>query len=284
MGYAVAALPTTHSLEIRNDEFAYAVRARLLLPLFNPGDRDALPADDERTCRGCNKPTDAVHGWHMFTCKTLAPSVTRLSHRLGDAAVVLRRQAGRPDAVHHGKRIARRILEGATGRCGKLAVDEVFDRKPGRLPLEADDAYTAPGGTTIISDTHVIIPDRDVNADAHGAALEVGMARKTRHYEANYDVPEGGAKHMIYERFGAVHVVTKSVLAGFAKAKAQRLGIAESFSVLRTLQEFGVIFMRDLGYSMKLYAELGAPRPRPGAGVASRARLQHSHPLSEQDD
>ena len=110
------------------------------------------------------------------------------------------------------------------------------------------------------------------------------MARKTRHYEANYDVPEGGAKHMIYERFGAVHVVTKSVLAGFAKAKAQRLGIAESFSVLRTLQEFGVIFMRDLGYSMKLYAELGAPRPRPGAGVASRARLQHSHPLSEQDD
>ena len=55
MGYSVAALPTRPSLMIRNPDYVWAVRARLLLPLFNPGDRDALPASDERLCRGCTK-------------------------------------------------------------------------------------------------------------------------------------------------------------------------------------------------------------------------------------
>ena len=70
MGYSVAALPTRPSLAIRNEEYVWAVRARLLLPLFNPGDRDALPTSDERLCRGCTKPADVIHGWHMFTCSS----------------------------------------------------------------------------------------------------------------------------------------------------------------------------------------------------------------------
>ena len=73
---------------------------------------------------------------------------------------------------------------------------------------------------------------------------------------------------MVYERLGAVHEETRAVLARFAKAKAERLRIDESVCVLRTLQEFGAIFLRDLGYSMRVYAELCAPHPRLGAAWA----------------
>jgi hypothetical protein len=262
MGYSVAALPTRPSLAIRNEEYVWAVRARLLLPLFNPGDRDALPASDERLCRGCTKPADVIHGWHMFTCSSIAPSVSRLSHKLAEAATTLRRAAGFPDMVHLGKRVPRIYDEHSANRCGRLSVCPVFDRKPGMPRREADDAYTAPGGSPIISDTHVITPDREMSSDVHGAALADGMALKTDLYEASYIIPAGGAKHMIYERLGAVHEETRAVLTRFAKAKAERLRIDESVCVLRTLQEFGAIFLRSLGYSMRTYAELCAPHPR----------------------
>jgi hypothetical protein len=290
MGYAVAALPTSPSLVICDREYEWAVRARLLLPLFNPGDRDALPAADERLCRGpgCRKPTDPIHGWHMFTCSSLAPSVSRLSHTLADAATTLRRAAGFPDMVHLGKRVVRRVDKHTTGRCGKLAVDAIFDRRPNKPALEADDAYTAPGGTPIISDTHVITPDRELDNAVHGAALKTGMSVKTDLYENNYVIPAGSAKHMIYERLGAVHVDTRAVLVKFAKAKAQRCQIEESVSVQRTLQEFGAIFLRDLGYSMRVYAELCAPHPRliGGAGAVGQggprgSELQQSQSQSQ---
>ena len=46
--------------------------------------------------------------------------------------------------------------------------------------------------------------------------------------------------------------------------------------MLRTLQEFGAIFLRDLGYSMRVYAKLCAPHPRlaaAGAGPDQAAPL-----------
>ena len=213
----------------------------------------------------------------MVTCSSLAPSVSRLSHKLAEAATTLRRAAGLPDMVHLGKRVPRIYDEHSANRCGRLSVCPVFDRKPGMPRREADDAYTAPGGSPIISDTHVITPDREMSSDVHGAALADGMAYKTDLYEASYIIPAGGAKHMIYERLGAVHEETRAVLTRFAKAKAERLRIDESVCVLRTLQEFGAIFLRDLGYSMRVYAKLCAPHPRL---VAAGAGPDQAAPLS----
>ena len=55
-------------------------------------------------------------------------------------------------------------------------------------------------------------------------------------------------------------------------------------SVQRTLQEFGAIFLRDLGYSMRVYAELCAPHPRlnGGGGAAGLAGPRGSGQLLSQ--
>jgi hypothetical protein len=229
-----------------------------------------------------------IHGWHTFTCSSIAPSVSRLSHKLAEAATTLRRAAGFPVMVHLGKRVPRIYDEHSANRCGRLSVCPVFDRKQGMPRREADDAYTAPGGSPIISDTHVITPDRELDTAVHGAALKTGMSVKTDLYENNYVIPAGSAKHMIYERLGAVHVDTRAVLVKFAKAKAQRCQIEESVRVQRTLQEFGAIFLRDLGYSMRVYAELCAPHPRliGGAGAVGQggprgSELQQSQSQSQ---
>ena len=37
----------------------------------------------------------------------------------------------------------------------------------------------------------------------------------------------------------------------------------------RTLQEFGAIFLRDLGYSMRVHAEMCAPHPRLNGGAGA---------------
>ena len=284
--FALGAFSVHPGTRICDRAWGAAVRELLFL-----GPRDAVtalfvPAADGGLCRQCSKQVncdaearyaDCGHVFRVgFTCPKLQPYRTRLSSRLQQLATDLRRGAGLLDPVVAGGPL-RNIKPGKWG--GKRVID--LDRFAARADgsgdkkVYCDDAWVAPNGDVIVSDTSVLCACVQPGAES-GAVLRGRMAVKMAKYKQSHGIVDAAMQHLVYTVFGQVHRETAQVIKHWAREGAAAACLSPSTAITRALERLGATIFSGLGDSLAAFEFLCAPYPRARGGAgpsASPARV-----------